>query len=51
MSSTLSIISMSAVCSSGLAGANPTPQLPIITVVTPCQPDGVMYGSQVTCAS
>ena len=30
------------------AGAKPTPQLPITTVVTPCQIDGVSSGSQVT---
>ena len=30
------------------AGAKPTPQLPITTVVTPCQPDGETSGSQVT---
>ena len=39
---------MSHSCSSGFAGANPTPQLPITTVVTPCQVDGVSSGSQVT---
>ena len=30
----------------GLTGANPKPQLPIATEVTPCQPDIVQYGSQ-----
>ena len=33
---------------SGAAGAKPTPQLPMTTVVTPCQIDGVSNGSQVT---
>ncbi len=33
--------------SSGLTGAKPTPQLPITTVVTPCQLDGAKTGSQV----
>ena len=32
----------------GRTGANPTPQLPITTVVTPCQLDGVTSGSHVT---
>ncbi len=36
---------------SGAAGANPTPQLPMTTVVTPCQIDGVSSGSHVTCPS
>ena len=34
--------------SSGLHGANPNPQLPITTLVTPCQPDIVHHGSQNT---
>ncbi len=33
-------------CASGLHGAKPKPQLPITTLVTPCQPDIVQYGSQ-----
>ena len=33
------------------AGANPTPQLPITSVVTPCHPDGESVGSQITCPS
>ena len=33
------------------AGAKPTPQLPITTVVTPCHELGVTHGSQVTWAS
>ena len=51
MSSTPSMRSMSQSCRSGLAGANPTPQLPMTTVVTPCHELGVTTGSQVTCAS
>ncbi len=37
--------------SSGSTGANPKPQLPITTDVTPCQPDSEQYGSQKTWAS
>ena len=36
---------------SGRVGAMPNPQLPITTVVTPCQHDGVRSGSQSTWAS
>ena len=36
---------------SGLHGAKPTPQFPIIAVVTPFQEDGVMRFDQVTWAS
>ena len=32
--------------SSGLHGAKPKPQLPMTTLVTPCQPDMVHQGSQ-----
>lgn len=32
--------------SAGLQGAKPKPQLPITTLVTPCQPDIVHHGSQ-----
>ena len=32
--------------SSGLQGAKPKPQLPMTTLVTPCQPDMVHHGSQ-----
>ena len=35
-------------CLSGRAGAKPTPQLPMTTVVTPCHDDGVRNGSHVT---
>jgi len=35
----------------GRQGAMPTPQLPITTVVTPCQEDGVIAGSEQICAS
>ncbi len=44
MSSTPSISWIRKSCSSGRAGAKPTPQLPITTVVTPCQPDGETSG-------
>ena len=49
MSSTPSISSISQSCRSGAAGAKPTPQFPITTVVTPCQDDGVRYGSHDAC--
>ena len=48
MSSTASMSPMSQSWRSRADGAKPTPQLPITTVVTPCQDDGVTYGSQVT---
>ena len=51
MSSTPSISSISHSWRSGAAGANPTPQLPITTVVTPCHDDGVRNGSQLACPS
>lgn len=51
MSSTPSIKPMSQSRRSSRAGANPTPQFPITTVVTPCPDDGETSGSQVTCAS
>src|ERR1700719_2615581 len=51
MSSTPSIKPMSHAWRSGFTGANPTPQLPITIVVTPCQQLGVSSGSQVTCPS
>ena len=51
MSSTPSISSMRKLSAPGRTGAKPTPQLPITTVVTPCQLDGVISGSQVTCPS
>ena len=51
MSSTPSMSSMSQSWRSGAAGANPTPQLPMTTVVTPCHDDGVRYGSQLAWAS
>src|ERR1700757_2879715 len=37
--------------SSGLQGANAKPQLPMITLVTPCQHEQLPSGSQLTCAS
>ena len=51
MSSTPSISFTSMSRWSGRHGANPTPQLPIIVVVTPFQEVGVMLPDQVTCAS
>ena len=48
MSSTPSIRPMSHSCGRACTGANPTPQLPITIVVTPCQHVGVSSGSQVT---
>ena len=41
MSSTPSMRPISHSCRSGATGAKPTPQLPMTTVVTPCQHDGV----------
>ena len=32
--------------SSGFTGANPNPQFPMTTDVTPCQPEIEQYGSQ-----
>ena len=51
MSSTPSMSPISQDSLPGLTGANPTPQFPITTDVTPCQKDGVNSGSQVTCPS
>ncbi len=48
MSSTPSMSWMSQSSLPGRTGANPTPQLPITTVVTPCQEEGVTSGSQLT---
>ena len=48
MSSTPSINWISHSRSESRAGANPTPQFPMTTVVTPCQPEGETSGSQVT---
>ncbi len=47
MSSTPSISPISHSWRSGATGAKPTPQLPITTVVTPCQHDGVSVSSHV----
>ena len=47
MSSTPSMSWISQSRLAGSAGANPTPQLPMTMVVTPCQLDGVISGSQV----
>ncbi len=38
---------MSQSCRSGSTGANPTPQFPMATVVTPWCDDGASSGSQV----
>jgi len=38
-------------CRSGFAGANPDAAVPMTTVVTPCQHEGVRYGSHVACPS
>jgi hypothetical protein len=47
MSSTPSISPINQSCRSGRAGANPTPQLPVTMVVTPCQLLGASTSSQV----
>ncbi len=47
MSSTPSISPISQSRRSGFTGAKPTPQLPMMVVVTPCQNDGANCGSQV----
>ena len=46
-------VSVRIACSRSAArtGANPKPQFPIATEVTPCQPDSEQYGSQNTWAS
>ena len=41
-------VSMARSRSSGRQGANPNPQLPMTTLVTPCQLDMVHHGSQNT---
>ena len=51
MSSTPSISWTSHSCDPGRTGANPTPQLPITIVVTPCHELGVSSGSHVACPS
>jgi hypothetical protein len=51
MSSTDSIMRARYSRSSGLHGANATPQLPSTTDVTPCQHDEVATGSHASCAS
>ena len=51
MSSTPSMNSTSVSRWSGRHGAKPTPQLPIIAVVTPFQDEGVIRLLQVACAS
>ena len=51
MSSTASRHSAYHSRASGLQGASAKPQLPITTVVTPCQQEQLPSGSQATCAS
>jgi hypothetical protein len=51
MSSTPSISFTSMSRCPGRQGAKPTPQLPIITVVTPFHDDGLSRLLQVACAS
>ncbi|CFN99236.1 Uncharacterised protein [Bordetella pertussis] len=51
MSSTPSISSIRLPRSAARTGANPTPQLPITTVVTPCQLDGARREFQMICPS
>ena len=51
MSSTASRHSANHSRASGLQGASAKPQLPITTVVTPCQQEQLPSGSQATCAS
>ena len=50
------VIALGTACLAGIAvfvlalarmGAKPTPQLPMTTVVTPCQLEGAISGSQV----
>ncbi len=48
MSSTPSINSISVCSAPGATGANPTPQLPITTVVTPLSDEGAIWESQLT---
>ena len=49
-STRLSILSIQGT-SAGRAGKSENPQLPVITVVTPCHDDGDAVGSQCSCAS
>ena len=51
MSSTPSISPIRNFSWPGRTGAKPTPQLPMTSVVTPCQHEGVSSGSQVACPS
>ena len=51
MASTRDMVNMARSRFSGATGANPNPQLPITIDVTPCQPDSVQYGSQLSWAS
>src|SRR4026208_1649271 len=51
MASTLTRSCMRISRVSGLTGATPTPQLPMMTVVTPCHGEHVTSGSQGICAA
>ncbi len=51
MPSTFSSVRTTMSRCSGRVGAIPKPQLPITTLVTPCQLDGVRSPSHSTCAS
>ena len=51
MSSTASRHSANHSLASGLQGASANPQLPMTTLVTPCQQEQVPAGSHATCAS
>ena len=51
MPSTLASMRMSHSRSSALDGAMENPQLPVSTVVTPCQEDGEAVGSKCNCGS
>ena len=51
ISSTPSISSINAARCPALTGAKPTPQLPNMAVVTPCQQDGAISGSHIACPS
>ena len=51
MPSTFSNVSAIVAWCSGRVGAMPKPQLPMTTLVTPCQLDGVRSRSHSTCAS
>ena len=45
------IIRMFCSRSSGFVGAKPNPHIPMVREVIPNQPEGLAYGSQLSCAS